>query len=82
MDKVTVSYEDRKILDNISWTIKQGEFWQLTGPNGSGKSTILSLITGDNPKGFGQDLFLFGRKKAMEKVYGISKSKSEFLPLL
>jgi molybdate transport system ATP-binding protein len=74
MDNVSVSYEQRKILDNISWTIKQGEFWQLVGPNGSGKSTILSLITGDNPKGFGQDLYLFGRKKGTgESVWDIKK---------
>lgn len=74
MDHVSVSYEDRKILDNISWTIKQGEFWQLIGPNGSGKSTILSLITGDNPKGYGQNLFLFGRKKGSgESVWEIKK---------
>lgn len=74
MQNVSVSYEDRKILDNISWTIKQGEFWQLIGPNGSGKSTILSLITGDNPKGYGQDLFLFGRKKGSgESVWEIKK---------
>lgn len=74
LDNVSVSYDERKILDNISWTIKQGEFWQLIGPNGSGKSTILSLITGDNPKGFGQDLFLFGRKKGSgESVWDIKK---------
>lgn len=74
MENVSVSYDDRKILDNISWTIKQGEFWQLIGPNGSGKSTILSLITGDNPKGFGQDLYLFGRKKGTgESVWDIKK---------
>lgn len=74
MENVSVSYDDRKILDNISWTIKQGEFWQLIGPNGSGKSTILSLITGDNPKGFGQNLFLFGRKKGTgESVWDIKK---------
>jgi len=74
LDDVSVSYEDRKILNNISWTIKQGEFWQLIGPNGSGKSTILSLITGDNPKGFGQNLFLFGRKKGTgESVWEIKK---------
>ncbi|WP_163410994.1 ATP-binding cassette domain-containing protein [Flavobacterium ajazii] len=74
MENVSVSYEDRKILNNISWTIKQGEFWQLIGPNGSGKSTILSLITGDNPKGYGQDLFLFGRKKGSgESVWEIKK---------
>lgn len=74
MDNVSVSYEQRSILDNISWTIKQGEFWQLIGPNGSGKSTILSLITGDNPKGFGQGLYLFGRKKGSgESVWDIKK---------
>jgi molybdate transport system ATP-binding protein len=74
LENVSVSYDERKILDNILWTIKQGEFWQLIGPNGSGKSTILSLITGDNPKGFGQDLFLFGRKKGSgESVWDIKK---------
>lgn len=74
LEDVSVSYEDRRILNNISWTIRQGEFWQLIGPNGSGKSTILSLITGDNPKGFGQNLFLFGRKKGTgESVWDIKK---------
>lgn len=74
LENVSVSYEERKILNNISWTIKQGEFWQLVGPNGSGKSTILSLITGDNPKGFGQNLFLFGRKKERRKCLGYQKT--------
>jgi molybdate transport system ATP-binding protein len=74
LEDVSVSYEERKIINNISWTVKQGEFWQLIGPNGSGKSTILSLITGDNPKGFGQNLFLFGRKKGTgESVWDIKK---------
>jgi molybdate transport system ATP-binding protein len=74
MNGISVSYEDRKIVDSISWTIKQGEFWQLIGPNGSGKSTILSMITGDNPKGYGQELYLFGRKKGSgESVWEIKK---------
>ncbi len=34
----------------------------------------MSLITGDNPKGFGQNLFLFGRKKGSgESVWDIKK---------
>lgn len=74
LEDVSVNYEERKIINKISWTVKQGEFWQLIGPNGSGKSTILSLITGDNPKGFGQNLFLFGRKKGTgESVWEIKK---------
>ena len=74
MNGVSVSYDERTIVDSISWTIKQGEFWQLIGPNGSGKSTLLSMITGDNPKGYGQELYLFGRKKGSgESVWEIKK---------
>jgi molybdate transport system ATP-binding protein len=60
---VNVSYNEKPILRDITWTIRKREFWHLIGPNGSGKTTILSMITGDNPKGYGQDLTLFGRKK-------------------
>lgn len=75
MDGVSVSYNERPIVNSIFWTIKQGEFWQLVGPNGSGKSTILSMITGENPKGFGQELYLFGRKKGSgESVWDIKKN--------
>lgn len=75
MDGVSVSYNERPIIDSIYWTIKQGEFWQLIGPNGSGKSTILSMITGENPKGYGQELYLFGKKKGSgESVWDIKKN--------
>lgn len=79
MNNVSVSYEERPIVKNINWTIQQGEFWQLIGPNGSGKSTLLSLINGDNPKGYGQDLHLFGRKKGSgESVWDIKKNIGYF----
>jgi molybdate transport system ATP-binding protein len=80
---VSVSYEGRKILNNISWTIQPGEFWQLAGPNGSGKSTILSLITGDNPKGYGQNLILFGIKKGSgETVWDIKQNIGYLTPTM
>lgn len=75
MKGISVSYDERPIIDSIFWTIKQGEFWHLVGPNGSGKSTILSMITGENPKGFRQELYLFGRKKGSgESVWDIKKN--------
>ena len=74
MNAISVSYDERPIIDSLSWTIKQGEFWQLIGPNGSGKSTLLSLISGDNTKGYGQDIELFGRKKGSgESIWEIKK---------
>jgi molybdate transport system ATP-binding protein len=79
MNAVSVSYDERPIIDSLSWTIKQGEFWQLIGPNGSGKSTILSLISGDNVKGYGQDIELFGRKKGSgESIWEIKKKIGSF----
>jgi molybdate transport system ATP-binding protein len=74
MNAISVSYGERPIVDSLSWTIKQGDFWQLIGPNGSGKSTLLSLISGDNPKGYGQDIEIFGRKKGSgESIWEIKK---------
>jgi len=81
LNAVSVNYGDKKVLNKINWTIKKGEFWQLIGPNGSGKSTILSLITGDNPKGYGQDMILFGRKKGTgESIWDIKRQIGYFTP--
>ncbi len=58
-----VSYNDRPILHHLSWRVNPGEHWQIVGPNGAGKSTLLSLITGDHPQGYSNDLTLFGRRR-------------------
>ena len=80
---VSVHYDSKPILNAIHWEIKMGEFWQLIGPNGSGKSTLLSMITGDNPKAYGQDLILFGRKKGSgESVWEIKAKIGYFNPAL
>jgi molybdate transport system ATP-binding protein len=81
MENIKVSYLERIIFENLSWTIRQGEFWHLVGPNGSGKTTILTMITGDNPKGYGQNLTLFGRKKGSgESVWEIKKKIGYITP--
>lgn len=78
-DNVSVSYHNRPILNRICWEIKRGEFWQLIGANGSGKSTLLSMIYGDNPKAFGQNITLFGVKKGSgESVWEIKRKIGYF----
>ncbi len=76
---VTVRYEERVIVRDINWTINQGEFWQLIGPNGSGKTTLLTMINGDNPKAYNQDLTLFGRRKGTGETVWEIKQKIGYL---
>ena len=50
-DKISLSFGNRLILDNISFKINEGQIFGMLGPNGVGKSTIFNLITGlVNPK--------------------------------
>jgi molybdate transport system ATP-binding protein len=70
----TVRYGDTVILRNIDWTVRAGESWALLGPNGSGKTTLLSLILGDNPQVYTNDLVLFGRQRGSgESVWDIKR---------
>jgi molybdate transport system ATP-binding protein len=69
-----VSYNDRPILNQLSWQVNPGEHWQIVGPNGAGKSTLLSLITGDHPQGYSNDLTLFGRRRGSgETIWDIKR---------
>lgn len=83
MKNVTVAYGDKVVVRNINWDIKPGDFWHLAGPNGSGKTTLLSLITGDNPKAYGQDIKLFGYQKGSgESVWDIKEEIGYFTPAM
>ena len=44
--KMSLSFGKRLILDNISFSVNEGQVLGLLGPNGVGKSTIFNLITG------------------------------------
>lgn len=71
---VSVRYGEKIILDQINWTIKRGEKWALLGHNGAGKSVLLSLLYGDHPQAYANDIWLFDRKRgAGESIWDIKK---------
>jgi len=79
MTDVRVKYGDKIILDQVNWQILPGERWALLGPNGAGKSTLLSLINGDNPQAYANDIVLFDKKRGTgESIWDI-KSKTGFV---
>jgi len=44
--ELTKSYRGRKVVDNVSVRVKQGEVVGLLGPNGAGKTTTFYMIVG------------------------------------
>ena len=46
VENLTKEFDGRKVLDNISFTVEQGEVLSIVGFSGSGKSTILKLLCG------------------------------------
>lgn len=55
---LSFAYDHKLILDDINFSLKEGEFTGLIGKNGAGKSTLLNLILG-NFKNYRGQIFLF-----------------------
>lgn len=104
LTKANVQYHDRRILKDISWTLRAGDRAVLTGANGelcfvsfatagraseadhgttgSGKSTLLSLILGDHPASYTQELSLFGQPRSKHSMYSLSQRIGHYSPEL
>ncbi len=63
LTNVSVRYGDKIALPPTSLTIRRDEHWQIEGPNGAGKTTLLSIISGENPQSYANDVKLFGRQR-------------------
>lgn len=71
---IHIRYGKRTILKGLNWQVAKGEKWALLGENGSGKSTLLSLIAGDNPQAYANDITLFDRRRGTgESIWDIKK---------
>ena len=72
---VTVRYGDTIILNAIDWAVWAGERWALLGQNGAGKSVLLSLLYGDHPQAYANDVSVFGhrRGKSGESIWDVKR---------
>jgi len=53
-DGLSKSYGEKKVLDNVKFTIERGDRVALVGVNGAGKSTLIKLLTGAEAPTSGQ----------------------------
>ena len=47
-DSLTLFYEDKKVIDNVSFSVKFGEIVTILGPNGGGKTSLVRALVGIN----------------------------------
>ncbi|MDO6538067.1 ATP-binding cassette domain-containing protein [Alteromonas stellipolaris] len=69
-----VKYDDTTVFKDLDFMVYPGQHWQISGPNGSGKTCLLTMITGDNPHCYTNDLTLFGIKRGSgESIWDIKQ---------
>jgi lipopolysaccharide export system ATP-binding protein len=77
--ELTKSYRGRKVVDNVSVRVKQGEVVGLLGPNGAGKTTtfymIVGLITPDSGR-----VMLDGNDLTQLAMYQRARNGISYLP--
>ncbi|WP_281974313.1 metal ABC transporter ATP-binding protein [Halobacillus litoralis] len=86
MKNVSFKYDKEWVVEDVNFTIREGQFLGLVGPNGSGKSTLIKLILGLNKpaKGsvhvFGQPIKQFRNWKEIGYVSQKSNSFNSGFP--
>ena len=46
IEHICAGYNGEKVLDDVSFQIREQDFWGITGPNGGGKTTLAKVILG------------------------------------
>ena len=49
IQELSCERNDRYLFNNLNFTVKSGDIWQIEGPNGAGKTTLLRILAGLNP---------------------------------
>ncbi len=68
IEHLTIEYPDVKAIDDVSFTVNQGDFLGIIGPNGAGKSTLFASMLSLNTKYKGTIKF-FGTDIRKSKNY-------------
>ena len=71
VEKLSKTFDEKKVIDNLTFTIAKGEIVKISGNNGSGKSTLLKIIA----RIYSQDSGLIRIQD--EKISSSSLSKSK-----
>ena len=77
--EITKAYRGRKVVDNVTVRVNQGEVVGLLGPNGAGKTTSFYMIVGVIAPDSGK-VTLDGRDITAEPMYKRARMGISYLP--
>jgi ABC-2 type transport system ATP-binding protein len=60
VSRVSKTYHSKKVLDDVSLKIEEGDYFAFLGENGSGKSTLIAILLGLVPPDKGANIRLVG----------------------
>jgi putative multiple sugar transport system ATP-binding protein len=70
MRNITKTFPGVKALDNVSFSVQQGEIHALVGENGAGKSTLMNVLSGLYPYGsYSGDIFFQGKECRFQNIH-------------
>lgn len=69
MRNITKTFPGVKALDNVNFTVRQGEIHALVGENGAGKSTLMNVLSGVYPYGtYEGDIHFLGQESRFHNI--------------
>ena len=63
-DRVSLSYDGKKVISDLSFTVQEGEYLCIVGENGSGKSTLIKALLGLKALSSGQITYGDGLRRS------------------
>jgi len=75
VNNMTVAYQKKAVLKNVSFSVPQGKLIGIIGPNGAGKSTLIKSILGLVPPISGEVEIFGGSYESKRKLVGYVPQK-------
>ena len=80
MQNITKVFPGTKALDNVNFSVRQGEIHAIVGENGAGKSTLMNVLSGIHPYGAYEGAIIYDGEEC--RFQGIRDSEKKGIAII